>query len=150
MEYRLYDEIDCDEADWEFMDDLAQEFKHDLKRVLDDTDDVFIVFGAFGRWDGPVHGGCIVETVDDLAKFLSFRGIHYDRFVDNDGELEITQSHHDGSNHYVLRKLSRKGLQRYRNHLANVGQSDGELIASLATVEGYTKKARIAKEFGYC
>lgn len=147
MERILYD--DSEYNDMEELTDAWDLFSYDLKHAINDSKDVYFISGTFGRWDGPVLGGRIVETYDDLIQFLSFRGEHYDVFKDVDGEFHIDQSHHDGSNHYVLRRLTKKGLIRYRNHMRNVGEIDAELRRSLYKVEAYTCKARLAKKMGY-
>lgn len=144
---KLYDETEFENCD--DMNDSWETFSYDLKEALDFSDDIYVIYGSFGRWDGPVRGGNIVRSYNDLMNFLSFRGDHQDVFSDEGGEFTIDQYHHDGSNHYTMRKLTRKGLERYWNHLSNVGEIDVELIKSLTNVKEYTKRAQIAKAMGY-
>ena len=141
----LYDSEEYYE-DEDLQYDTWTDFKRDMKNAM--SDDIYVIFGTFGRWDGEISGGGIVEDFDDLVDFMRFRGDHHDIFKDVDGELEIIQYHHDGSNHYTLRPLTLRGKERYRNHMNNVGRIDGELVRSLATVREYTRKARIAEAFG--
>lgn len=144
---KLFDDNEYETS--EEMTDAWEMFSYDLKEALDSSDDVYVIYGSFGRWDGPVMGGAIIKSYDDLIRFLSFRGEHWETFSDDKGEFKVDQVHHDGSNHYTMRKLTRKGLDRYRNHMGNVGKVDAELLRSLMGVRFYTKKAQIAKAMRY-
>lgn len=144
---KLYDESEFENYD--DMNDSWEIFSYDLREALDYSDDIYVIYGSFGRWDGPVMGGNIIRSYNELMNFLSFRGDHSNVFFDDGGEFRVDQHHHDGSNHYIMRKLTRKGLERYRNHMGNVGEIDVELIKSLVNVKDYTKRAQIAKAMGY-
>lgn len=133
-----------DEVQFEF-----ENFEAELRNAIDKKDDVYVLFGSFGRWDGPVYGGGIIETAKDLFDLLSFRGDHDDTFIDDGGEFKVEQSHHDGHNSYVIRKLTKKGLIRYRNHMERFGCFDSDLLASLVNTREYTRKAEITKAMGW-
>lgn len=144
---KLYDETEFENYD--DANDTWEIFSYDLKEALDFSDDIYVIYGSFGRWDGPVMGGSIIRSYNDFMRFLSFRGDHQDVFSDDKGEFNVTQYHHDGSNHYIMRKLSKRGLERYWNHMSNVGEADSELLKSLTSVKDYTRKAQLAKTMGY-
>lgn len=123
-------------------------FMDDLKGLIDQGRR-YVIFGTFGRWDGPVYGGTVIECIDDLKKFLSFNGEHYDTFKDVNGEFQIIQSHHDGCNYYTVRELNKKGMIRYNNHKRAFGGIDGDLAYSLSHTREYTVKANIPKALGW-
>ena len=109
----------------------------------------YVISGSFGRWDGPVYGGTVIEEIEDLQKFLSFNAEHYDTFKDVNGDFRIIQSHHDGCNYYEVRELTKKGLKRLENYKTAFGTTRGDLTYSLVRTREYTRKANIPKALGW-
>lgn len=120
-------------------DSFECEMKNFLKRH-----DKFILFGTFGAWDGPKGICALVDDLDDLQSALSLRGDNTVTFEDVSGKLIVTQSHHDGTNYYELRPLTKKGLDHYNNNYVT-GSRNTQLRMDLATVKCYTKNANYAK-----
>lgn len=106
----IEDEINYrDDIEWEDM-------KYRLERMLDDGH--FLLTGYCGRWNGRYDGGKFIESLQDLLSCIS----HLDgvTFTDKDGHLMIDGYHHDGYDHYELKKLTKKGYEYAdSNYFAN-------------------------------
>ena len=83
------------------------DFKADMEYVL--KTDTFLLTGTCGRWDGPAEGGKFILKFEDLADCIR----HLDRIkvYDENGHFFISGYHHDGSDHYELRRLTNKGFE---------------------------------------
>ena len=94
-----------DEMNW-------QECKSCLERMF--KDGYYLLKGTCGRWDGNYEGGKFIDTVDELLSCID----HLDSItiVDKDGHLMIDGSHHDGNDHYELKKLTKKGYELANNN----------------------------------
>ena len=82
----------------------------ELKLYLDDlfeNNDYFIIKGTSGRWDGPAECGRFVNSTDELLGFLSH--LNNVCFYEKNGHFYIEGYHHDGIDHYELKKLTGKG-----------------------------------------
>ena len=94
-----------DEMNW-------QDCKSCLRRMF--KHGYYLLKGTCGRWDGDYEGGKFIDTMDELLSCIS----HLDGFsiVDKDGHLMIDGYHHDGRDHYELKKLTKKGFEYANNH----------------------------------
>ena len=125
------------------MEFARDSFECDLKNYLK-KHDKFIVFGTFGAWNGPVKRCALVDDLKEFQRFLEIRGDNYLSFEDVSGKFIITQSHHDGTNYYELRPLTKKGMDHYNNNYV-CGSANEQLRLDLMTVKCYTKNANYAK-----
>lgn len=146
-----YMELHGEEPTQSQLDDMVQSnmefarecFESDMKEYLK-KHDKFILFGTFGAWDGPKGLCALVDDLDDLQSALFLRGDNTVTFEDVSGKLIVTQSHHDGTNYYELRPLTKKGMDHYNNNYVT-GSRNTQLRAELASVRCYTKNANYAK-----
>ena len=60
------------------------------------------------------YNGIFDETFDEFCKCLKDCG--YIEITDNKGHLEIKCSHHDGTNHFEIKRISDFGWEWYNNH----------------------------------
>lgn len=106
----VYDEIRaCHEADW-------SSFREDLEWLLE-RDNLYLLTGTCGRWNGPAEGGKFIRTVDDFYSCIG----HLDGvcIYDENGHLYVTGYHHDGSDRYEIKRVTKKGAElAYRNYYA--------------------------------
>lgn len=74
----------------------------------------FLLTGYCGRWNGRCDGGKFINDVDELLTCLQ----HLDGITisDVDGHLMIDGYHHDGHDHYELKKLTKKGYEYANNN----------------------------------
>lgn len=68
----------------------------------------FVVKASLGRWNGRFNSGKILTSGwSDFAKIIGKYG--YISIVDNNGHLEVVGRHHDGTDYFEIRELTRKG-----------------------------------------
>ena len=92
-----------------YWDDFSYELKHFF-----DKGNAWLLTGTLGLWDGKCKGGFIFKTFDEFCKCLKDCG--YIEITDNKGHLEIKCSHHDGTNHFEIKRISDFGWEWYNNH----------------------------------
>lgn len=112
-----------DAEGWRTLDDVPEErvwkelsredefnwdaFVAEMDRVLDKSDTSFLITGTVGRWNGRASGGFVFDTLKELSK--CWRDCDYIKVEDDDGHLFITCSHHDGTNHFEIKRLTKRG-----------------------------------------
>jgi len=133
----LYDRLNM------LAEDSYSYFKSCIKSYMKRFD-VFLLTGEFGRWDGPVGVHALIEDASDLFNALRLRGDYNLVFEDVGGKLKITQSHHDGTNYYELRPLTKKGMAHY-NAKYMPESRNSELLNDLDSIKCYTKNANYLK-----
>lgn len=95
----LYDEMNA-------IDELNREIS------MDELDNFFsgnkwLLKGTIGRWDGPAEGGFIFSSVSEMSR--AWVECDYLRIYDVNGHMYIDCAHHDGNNHFEIKKLTEKG-----------------------------------------
>ena len=75
-----------------------------------------LITGDCGLWYGTREAGT-VGTVKDLRKCWEDCG--YIHIFDLNGHFHITCSHHDGTNHFEVKILTERGINRYNNWNSN-------------------------------
>ena len=105
-EQRLLEEIELQD------NELWQDIIDCFNALFDD--DCYLLTGYCGSWRGKLEGGKFIKSTDDLFDVLQ----HLDdiRIIDRNGHLIIEGSHHDGSDRYELKKLTRKGYELANNN----------------------------------
>lgn len=97
----------------ELQDDMAWEgIKFDLEILF--KSDYFLLTGYCGTWHGNMEGGKFINTLSELLSVMQ----HLDdfRIIDRNGHFIIEGSHHDGSDRYELKRLTRKGYELANNY----------------------------------
>lgn len=130
--YRIDQEIDLDnDCDW-------YNFKAMMEKML--SEEHCLLTGVCGRWDGPARGGKFIETFRDFASCIEH--LDYLRIYEKNGHLYVDGYHHDGSDHYELKKLTRKGYEyAERNYFAH----DGFLHSTLMNFNFYSALPRLSR-----
>jgi len=93
-----------DDMDWD-------EESAELKKFIDK--DYFLIVGTFGSWRGALPSGKLVRSYNDLSG--AWRQCDYINIYDENGHLYIECSHHDGTNHYEVKRLTTKGYEYLQN-----------------------------------
>ena len=97
----VYHEMDEDRRrEWD-------DFRADVEPVFEK--DSYLLTGTCGRWDGPAQGGKFIHSFDDLLDCI--RHLDYVKFYDENGHFYIYGYHHDGSDHYEMKRLTKKGYE---------------------------------------
>lgn len=120
-----------DQEVWDYISDCSQsewdEISHDLDNFFKQGH-AYICKGQVGRWTGRHDGGFLFHSFDELRK--AWRDCDILRLSeDKRGRFFIDCAHHDGSNHYEVRRLTERG-ERY-NELHQYDMSDIELHEKL-------------------
>ena len=68
---------------------------------------VFVVKGRIETWKGSYDGGAIIQSFDELRP--AWNDCSFIKIYDIDGHFHIQASHHDGTNYFEMKKLSKKG-----------------------------------------
>ena len=106
-----------DEMLWDEMRFLEEMYWYDvsdeLKRFFNKSN-AWLLVGTLGLWNGKCKGGYIFNTYDEFLKCLE--DCDYVEITDNKGHLEIKCSHHDGTNHYEIKRVSDFGYEWYNNY----------------------------------
>ncbi|MBR7176999.1 MAG: hypothetical protein IKD26_02160 [Clostridia bacterium] len=128
----VQNEVDEENSyDWKF-------FMEDLKELLKKKH--CLMTGTFGSWRGPREGGKFVNTTGDFIACIQ----HLDEMniYEENGHLYVAGSHHDGSDFYELKVLTKKGyaLADY-NHFAH----DRKLHNTLFNCNFYSALPRLSK-----
>jgi len=135
-------EVVTDEEVWAEIsmrdNDAWDMIKEDLSEYCDTKRSYLIVHGTSGTWRGNLPGGKVVNTFDEALESMS--GCDIEIQEDSTGELTLIGSHHDGTNYYNVRFLTKKGIDWYEHHNWT---SDREAIEHLWNTRCYTKR------FGY-
>lgn len=100
----------------------------------------FVLFGTENRWNGPVSGFDIVESLDDIMDIL--KSCDEIEFSDHDGHFFVTGWHHDGKITMEMRELNDKGIMYYENWFRADPYADSRpesFIAKKLKTEKYSK-----------
>ncbi|MEG1726032.1 MAG: hypothetical protein RR313_11625 [Anaerovoracaceae bacterium] len=113
----------------------------DIKYRLQDmlSNGHYLLIGYCGRWNGRCDGGKFIESFAELMNCIC----HLDclTITDKDGHLYIDGYHHDGADHYELKKLTKKGYEfAGKNYFAN----DRKLHSTIFNNNFYSTLPRLA------
>lgn len=135
-EERLYEECDFNNQVW--LDDTETDLRHCDRREL-------VAIANLGRWNGRYSGYKILKSLSD-ALYTSCDD--EELYIDANGDLRKSESHHDGNNSILYRYwkegLTDKQKDNFLNKIYN-----GE--CSQKDITRYTRKAgtEIAERFGW-
>lgn len=118
--------------------------------VLDCLEELFgkgccLITGQFGSWRGKLDGGKFINNIDEFLDVIDH--LDYIKIIDRNGHLIIEGSHHDGSDRYELKKLTRKGYELAdKNYFAN----DRSLHNTIMKTNFYSALPHVARTlYGY-
>lgn len=96
---------DQNERDW---DDIEGEVRYHDERGS------YLIIASLGLWNGRFDGGKIIDGYLHEAIRECFED--YNRVYWQDKNLKIEATHHDGTNHFIIKKLTDRGIEFYNNH----------------------------------
>lgn len=104
------DEItDAKLEQWRY-EEMETDWENEKEMLVDYFKDKIVgFFGEIGRWDGTYKAGNIGEFMDLFYKAMT--DCDYFKFYDINGHLYLTCSHHDGTNCFEIKEVTRKGYQ---------------------------------------
>jgi len=99
-----------DDGEWSWFysdNDLSwQDAEYEIKS-MDKQASNFLLVGYCGTWRGSFPGGKIEAHLYDLI-LKAVRNLDYVSIYVNDGAIEISGHHHDGSNSYTIHGLNKR------------------------------------------
>ena len=135
-EERLYDE--CDFVNQLWYDETETELRHCDRGEI-------VAIANLGRWNGRYSGYKILKSLSDV---LCTSCDNEELYIDSNGDLRKSESHHDGNNS-ILYRYWKEGLsdEQKENFLDKI--YNGE--CSQKDITRYTRKAgtEIAEVFGW-
>lgn len=136
-EFLTYDEEieDPSEDDcWEAWRDQCEIEWDDVSYEAKRVEGIFIIVGTLGLWNGNFRGSCLVkgDLLDAFSKCLE----DCNRLYMYNKQLHVEATHHDGTNNFVIKKLTERG----ENYLEEHGweYDDAEMNRRLFTNSHYS------------
>lgn len=131
-----------DDEVYKEIDFQNQETWRDLKDALENSFKTryYLMTGTCGRWNGNVEGGKFITCYQDFQSMIQ----HLDniKVIDRNGHLIIEGYHHDGSDRYELKRLTRQGYEYAgRNYFAH----DRQLHSTIMNCNFFSALPRLAK-----
>ena len=96
---------DQNERDW---DDIESEVKYHDERGS------YLIIASLGLWNGRFDGGKIINGY--LNKVIRACFEDYNKVYWQDKNLKVEATHHDGTNYFIIKKLTDRGIEFYNNH----------------------------------
>ena len=96
---------DQKERDW---DDIEGEVKYHDERGS------YLIIASLGLWNGRFDGGKIIDGY--LNKVIRACFEDYNKVYWQDKNLKVEATHHDGTNYFIIKKLTDRGIEFYNNH----------------------------------
>ena len=131
-----------DDEVYKEIDFQNQETWRDLKDALENSFKTryYLMTGTCGRWNGNFDGGTFITCYRDFQSMIQ----HLDniKVIDRNGHLIIEGYHHDGSDRYELKRLTRQGYEYAdRNYFAH----DRKLHSTIMNCNFFSALPRIAQ-----
>lgn len=82
----------------------------------------FIIVGTLGLWNGNFKGSCLVrgDLLDAIQKCLE----DYNTIYMHNKQLHVDAIHHDGTNIFVIKKLTERGEKYFEEHEWEYGEAE--------------------------
>ena len=83
-------------------------FEAEMTNLDIDIPETIVVFGTLGLWDGVKHGlkVCNKNIADAIKSIISDDYNDFEILVDENNDLICKDYHHDGTNHFLFRKVN--------------------------------------------
>lgn len=101
----------------------------------------YIVLANLGLWYGRADGGKIITGLwNAISKCFE----DYNEIYEEGGRLKVTAHHHDGTNYFQIKELTKRGEEYAERHKWDM--SDRELHQKLFNDSHYSRNVRVFKE----
>lgn len=154
MERDEYAEDDGEPDESEVWDEVYNTsnmyFEEEFERMQEFfSDGQYIIFGNVGRWDG-IYSGMTTFTDFRQAFCRATQDCNYIKIYDVNGHFHITCSHHDGTCHYEIKKLTDAGVRYLNNWEYSYEDSRSAGYVNRKIVERYSVLPRYAEKVYGC
>lgn len=96
---------DQNELNW---DDIESEVRYRDERGS------YLIIASLGLWNGRFDGGKIIDGYLTEAIRACFED--YNKVYWQDKNLKVEAIYHDGTNYFIIKKLTDRGIEFYNNH----------------------------------
>lgn len=121
---------DCWER-WHFEKEIEwDDVSYEMRRCAGS----FVIVGTLGLWNGNFKGSCLVygDLLEAVLKCLE----DYNKIYMHNKQLYVEAVHHDGTNKFVIKKLTERGENYLEEHRWEY--DDGEMNRRLFTDSHYS------------
>lgn len=140
-----------DDAVWQYRSDCLNDewdmIKYDLERHFENG--YFVIVADLGRWNGTFPGGKVVNGYEGVAETWrcnDYYGIEiYELLKGGQWEMHVEGHHHDGTDHFVVKRLTDKGVDYYEKHEYDI--DDRILHKRLFTNSKYSHHINLTKAY---
>lgn len=140
------DETPSDELLEEYIQDTNNDYLDDIRAEIEcheknHDSKTYVIIGNLGLWYGRVEGGKIIEGLwNSLRQCFE----DYNKIYEENGRLKVTAHHHDGTNFFQIKELTKRGEDFAERHKWDM--SDRELHKKLFNDSHYSRNVRMFKE----
>ena len=113
----IYNNYDLEEVNDGYWED-----EHELLKIFFDGSEQYLIRGYVGRWNGSYEAGRVFDDFDEMF-CQAVRDCEYWKIWDENGHLYLKCSHHDGTNSFEIKRLTRKGaafLEKWENDFGDM------------------------------
>lgn len=107
-----------EEEIWKQCDQISQSDweneKERLDKFFNQNDTKWILVGTVGLWNGTFAGGFVFDNFNEVL-FKAGKNCDYFKFWDENGHFFGKCSHHDGTNFFEVKKLTKEGQRLFEN-----------------------------------
>ena len=128
-----------DEVIWEEERERLEEFFCNGKWIL---------FGEFGGWDRIYKAG-VIDTFNNFF-YEAIKDCPYYKIYDENGHLYLTCTHHDGTCHYEIKKVTDNGIQYLENWENNWKDKRTKEYVHTQIFNRYSRLPRFAEKVYGC
>ena len=114
----LFDNYNVEDEEYDQLEYMWDEFMSELDEYEYNNDTECVVIGSVGRWNGRFN---IEVSYFDTLKDAILKCIEkcdYYTIIEENGVIKITARHHDGSNEFEIRRLTKLGIEAYEEEYA--------------------------------
>ena len=109
----LFDNYNVEDEEYDQLEYMWDEFMSELDEYEYNNDTECVVIGSVGRWNGRFN---IEISYFDTLKDAILKCIEkcdYYTITEENGVINVTARHHDGSNEFEIRRLTKLGIESY-------------------------------------
>lgn len=131
-----------DEEKWQFMSDQEDiDYDNEKDNIQSAIGSRRIIAqGAAQVWNGTFAGGFIADNLQGAIDEIAGRDSGYiGFFVDDDGELEMTFTHHDGTHCVILRAITSAGEEYISDNEYNYDTTDEAIEKEVFSNPAYSE-----------
>lgn len=121
-------------------ENLSIMFSEILHHERNHSTKLYVVKATLGLWDGIYDGGKVIESLESAIK-QTFED--YNKIYIEGRRLKVKAIHHDGTNFYQFKELTKRGEEYYERHKYEDQQ---QLVETLFKNSHYSREVTMFNE----